>query len=109
MNRSTRIAAFAVFAAALASPVVAQTVKVTSLGSIDGEFCAQDRALVLEDPNGTRILSQTSASMRVVLGDHLALDDRAPPGPSSDRSSDHQDVCWLRRISPAFPARLRNR
>ncbi|WP_151639167.1 MBL fold metallo-hydrolase [Noviherbaspirillum aerium] len=32
------------------------TVKVTPLGGIDGEFCAQDRALVFEDPNGTRIL-----------------------------------------------------
>lgn len=32
------------------------TVKVTPLGGIDGEFCPQDRALVFEDPNGTRIL-----------------------------------------------------
>lgn len=31
-------------------------VKVTPLGSHDGEFCAMDRALVFEDPNGTRIL-----------------------------------------------------
>ena len=31
-------------------------VKVTPLGGFDGEFCAQDRALVFEDPNGTRIL-----------------------------------------------------
>jgi len=34
----------------------AGTVKVTPLGGIDGEFCAQDRALVFEDPNGTRVL-----------------------------------------------------
>ncbi|MDK8465201.1 MBL fold metallo-hydrolase [Marinobacter sp. SS13-12] len=33
-----------------------QVVKVTPLGSHDGEFCSRDRALVLEDPNGTRIL-----------------------------------------------------
>ena len=26
------------------------------LGGIDGEFCPQDRALVFEDPNGTRVL-----------------------------------------------------
>lgn len=32
------------------------TVKVTPLGGIDGEFCPQDRALIFEDPNGTRIL-----------------------------------------------------
>lgn len=31
-------------------------VKVTALGSHDGEFCSRDRALIFEDPNGTRIL-----------------------------------------------------
>ena len=30
--------------------------KVTPLGGIEGEFCPQDRALVFEDPNGTRLL-----------------------------------------------------
>lgn len=34
----------------------AQNVKVTPLGGIEGELCPQDRALVFEDPNGTRIL-----------------------------------------------------
>lgn len=33
-----------------------EVVKVTPLGGQDGEFCAQDRALVFEDPNGTRLL-----------------------------------------------------
>ena len=42
--------------AALATPAFAQNVKVTPLGSIDGEFCPQDRALIFEDPNGTRVL-----------------------------------------------------
>ena len=56
MSRSIRIAALAVFGAALAVPAMAQIVKVTPLGGIDGEFCAQDRALVFEDPNGTRVL-----------------------------------------------------
>ena len=56
MNRSTWIAALGAFGAALTFPVLAQTVKVTPLGGIDGEFCPQDRALVFEDPNGTRIL-----------------------------------------------------
>ncbi|MGB7415327.1 MAG: MBL fold metallo-hydrolase, partial [Thermosynechococcaceae cyanobacterium] len=36
--------------------VVAADVKITPLGSHDGEFCARDRALVFEDPNGLRIL-----------------------------------------------------
>ncbi|HEA53300.1 hypothetical protein LCGC14_0585590 [marine sediment metagenome] len=31
-------------------------VKITPLGSHDGEFCALDRAMVFEDPNGIRIL-----------------------------------------------------
>ncbi len=31
-------------------------VQVTPLGSHDGEFCAFDRALVFEDPNGTRLV-----------------------------------------------------
>ena len=42
--------------AAAAMPAHAQTVKVTSLGGVDGELCPQDRALVFEDPSGTRIL-----------------------------------------------------
>lgn len=43
-------------AAILAVPALAQNVKVTPLGSQAGEFCPQDRALVFEDPNGTRLL-----------------------------------------------------
>ena len=35
---------------------LAQSVKITPLGSHDGEFCKFDRALILEDPDGTRIL-----------------------------------------------------
>jgi L-ascorbate metabolism protein UlaG (beta-lactamase superfamily) len=46
----------ACLATAFAGPAAAQTVKVTPLGGIDGEFCPQDRALVFEDPNGTRVL-----------------------------------------------------
>ncbi len=56
MKRPTWIAALAALAATLALPALAQTVKVTSLGGIDGEFCPQDRALIFEDPNGTRVL-----------------------------------------------------
>jgi len=37
-------------------PVSAGNVKITPLGSHDGEFCARDRALILEDPDGTRLL-----------------------------------------------------
>lgn len=47
-----------VLAISAASPATADEhrVKITPLGSHDGEFCSRDRALVLEDPNGTRIL-----------------------------------------------------
>ncbi|MGP9831550.1 hypothetical protein [Marinobacter sp. NSM] len=47
-------------AAGLALTALAQAddavVKVNPLGSHDGEFCSRDRALIFEDPNGTRIL-----------------------------------------------------
>ncbi|MET0207549.1 MAG: MBL fold metallo-hydrolase [Burkholderiaceae bacterium] len=48
--------ASALAAAFFALPALAQNVKVTPLGGITGEFCPQDRALIFEDPNGTRIL-----------------------------------------------------
>ena len=56
MNRLKSIAAASAVCAAMAAPALAQTVKVTPLGGFEGEFCPQDRALVFEDPNGTRIL-----------------------------------------------------
>ena len=39
-----------------AQAAVAANVKITPLGSNDGEFCKFDRAMVLEDPDGTRLL-----------------------------------------------------
>jgi L-ascorbate metabolism protein UlaG (beta-lactamase superfamily) len=39
-----------------ANSAVAANVKITPLGSHDGEFCVFDRAMILEDPDGTRIL-----------------------------------------------------
>jgi glyoxylase-like metal-dependent hydrolase (beta-lactamase superfamily II) len=42
--------------AMIAPPALAANVKVTPLGGQDGEFCPQDRAMIFEDPNGTRIL-----------------------------------------------------
>ncbi|MDH5634062.1 MAG: MBL fold metallo-hydrolase [Gammaproteobacteria bacterium] len=46
------------FLLALAGPVAADAtqVSITPLGSHDGEFCSRDRALLLEDPDGTRLL-----------------------------------------------------
>ncbi|MDH5516901.1 MAG: MBL fold metallo-hydrolase [Gammaproteobacteria bacterium] len=42
--------------AAAMSSAFASTVKITPLGSHDGEFCLFDRAMIFEDPDGTRIL-----------------------------------------------------
>jgi len=56
MIRTASVAVLAALLSALAPAASAQVVKVTPLGGFDGEFCAQDRALVFEDPNGTRIL-----------------------------------------------------
>jgi L-ascorbate metabolism protein UlaG (beta-lactamase superfamily) len=71
-----------------------KSVKVTPLGSHDGEFCRFDRALVFEDPDGTRILYDAGRTVRgpddprlgqidaVLLshvhGDHLG--DKYQPG-----------------------------
>ncbi len=56
IDRRTRFALLAALGALAAVPALAQAVKVTPLGGVEGEFCPQDRALVFEDPNGTRIL-----------------------------------------------------
>ena len=56
MTKWSSILCSAAVTLGLALPVYAQTVKVTPLGGIDGEFCPQDRALIFEDPNGTRVL-----------------------------------------------------
>ena len=60
MQRWTWITACAALAAV---PALAQNVKVTPLGGFDGEFCAQDRAMVFEDPNGTRVLYDPGRSV----------------------------------------------
>ena len=39
-------------------------VKITSLGSHDGELCPLDRAIVFEDPDGTRILYDAGRTVR---------------------------------------------
>lgn len=41
---------------AFVAPALAANVKITPLGAVDGELCPLDRALILEDPNGTRLL-----------------------------------------------------
>ena len=93
-------------------PAVAQTVKITPLGSHPGELCANDRATLFEDPTGVRILYDAGQTLtgaddprlgtvHVVLlshihGDHVgdqklkalgagscANSERVPAGPHS--------------------------
>jgi len=54
------------FAGMSAQTAEAQNVKITPLGSHDGEFCARDRALIFEDPDGTRILYDAGYTVRGV-------------------------------------------
>ncbi len=55
----------------MATQSVAANVTVTPLGSHDGEFCRYDRALIFEDPDGTRILYDAGRTVRG--GEHPRL------------------------------------
>ena len=81
----------------LAAPASAASVKVTPLGLMEGEFCKFDRAMVFEDPNGTRILYDAGRTVAgpndprlgkidVILlshmhGDHIG--DKHQPSPNA--------------------------
>ncbi len=68
MLKIPTVLAAAALCASCAAPITQSpnpaTVKVTPLGSHDGEFCPRDRALVFEDPNGTRILYDAGFTVR---------------------------------------------
>jgi glyoxylase-like metal-dependent hydrolase (beta-lactamase superfamily II) len=49
-------ACLAVALAVAALPALGQNVKITPIGSHPGELCANDRAIVFEDPTGVRLL-----------------------------------------------------
>jgi L-ascorbate metabolism protein UlaG (beta-lactamase superfamily) len=86
----------------LAQPALAANVKVTPLGGQEGEFCPQDRAMIFEDPNGTRILYDAGRTVAgptdprlgkidIILvshmhGDHLGnAHNKAPNAGSCDK------------------------
>ncbi len=56
MSRLSIAAFVAAIAVAAAQSVAAENVKIIPLGSHDGELCRFDRAMILKDPDGTRIL-----------------------------------------------------
>ena len=104
MNRNSfAIAAIgAALSAVLAPPAWSANVKITPLGSHEGEFCRSDRALIFEDPDGTRILYDAGNTVRgpederlgeidaVLLshvhGDHLG--NVIPSGPDAGTCAD---------------------
>ncbi len=51
-----KLACAALALAITAFPAIAQNVKITPVGSHPGELCANDRALIFEDPTGVRFL-----------------------------------------------------
>jgi len=58
------VALMAGCASTINEPAGPGTVKITPLGSHDGEFCIFDRAMVFEDPDGTRILYDAGVTTR---------------------------------------------
>ena len=95
-KRFLALAAF-VLTLTLTGTALANTVKITPLGGVKGEFCRFDRALILEDPNGTRLLYDAGRTVAGatdprlgkidgilvshVHGDHLG--DRHQPAPNA--------------------------
>jgi L-ascorbate metabolism protein UlaG (beta-lactamase superfamily) len=95
----------AALAVALAgSPALAQNVKITPLGSHEGELCANDRATIFEDPTGVRILYDVGQTLtgaddarlgtiHVVLlshvhGDHIGDQKLKAPGAGTCANSE---------------------
>jgi hypothetical protein len=68
MRSKSRIAvsALALMCVGMAAQAAyAANVKITPLGSHDGEFCLLDRAMIFEDPDGTRLLYDRDARCAV--------------------------------------------
>lgn len=114
MTRPLVRIALAVAGTLLALPALAQNVKVTSLGGIEGEFCTLDRAMIFEDPNGTRILYDPGFTVAgaddprlgkidIVLlshmhGDHVGSAHNKAPNSGSCEKPD-QSVSTLPRLN----------
>jgi len=58
-----KIACAAIVLGLAAFPALAQNVKITPIGSHAGELCANDRAIVFEDPTGVRFLYDPAHNM----------------------------------------------
>ncbi|MDP3084526.1 MAG: MBL fold metallo-hydrolase [Rubrivivax sp.] len=98
------LAAIGCLIAVVSPAALAADVKVTPLGGQEGEFCPQDRALIFEDPTGTRILYDAGRTVAgandprlgkidIVLvthmhGDHLGNAHNAAPNSGSCAAPD---------------------
>ena len=81
-------------AAAAVGTGQSQTVKITPLGSHQGEFCRNDRALLMEDPTGVRILYDPGRTVDETdgrLGDiHVILLSHVHPDHMGDTKPNRQ-------------------
>jgi len=64
MKKASGVVIALALAGITVQPAFSANVKITPLGSHDGEFCALDRALIFEDPDGTRILYDAGRTVR---------------------------------------------
>jgi len=64
MAKFLRIALFLIALSTAPMVLAENLVVITALGSHDGEFCRNDRALLLQDPDGTRILYDAGRTVR---------------------------------------------
>ena len=82
-------------------------VKVTPLGSHDGELCSADRAILFEDPTGVRILydpGRTVDESDPRLGDvHVMLLTHGHPDHIGDLRPSRAGTCETPTLGPANP------
>ena len=76
-------AAFALLLAAF--PALAQNVKITPIGSHRGELCANDRAIIFEDPTGVRFLYDAAQNVTGGNDSRLGTIHRRPQAEGAGR------------------------
>jgi L-ascorbate metabolism protein UlaG (beta-lactamase superfamily) len=79
-----------------AQAALAENVKITPIGSHDGEFCRFDRAMILEDPDGTRLLYDAG---RTVAGSNDTRLDRIDVVLVSHMHGDHVGDRHIKRVN----------